>query len=143
MPIAAASPWARQGRDYMRSQVETASPTQLVLMLYDGAIRFLSAGREKMLARQLEQKNTYLVKSQRIISELMSTLDHSQGGSVAANLQRLYAYMLQRIVEGNLHDEPEAISEVIDLLRDLRASWEEVDRMSRSTGSKGDTGDAS
>ncbi len=118
----------RQGRDYMRSQVETASQTQLVLMLYDGAIRFLSLGREKMLQKDLEAKNTFLVKGQRIIGELMSALDHSQGGDVAANLHRLYAYMLQKIVEANLQDDPKMVGEVIDLLRELRASWEEVDR---------------
>lgn len=122
----------------MRSQVETASQTQLVLMLYDGAIRFLSLGRETMVRKDtgwVESKNHYLVKSQRIIGELMSTLDHklppNQGGDVAANLHRLYAYMLPRIVEANLEDKPEPLVEVIDLLRELRAGWEEVDRNSR------------
>jgi flagellar biosynthetic protein FliS len=122
----------RQGRDYIRSQVETASQTQLILMLYDGAIRFLTLGRERMLIHQLEEKNRYLIKGQRVISELLSTLDHTNGGEVAANLQRVYAYMLQRVVHANLADEPEPIAEVIDLLRDLRMSWEVLDRKSRS-----------
>lgn len=118
----------RQGRDYVRSQVETASQTQLVLMLYDGAIRFLSVGRERMISGKIEEKNRYLVKAQRVISELLSALDREKGGEVASNLHRLYAYMLQRVVEANLHDKPEVIVEVIDLLRELRTSWEEIDR---------------
>ena len=123
----------KPGRDYMRSQVETASQTQLILMLYDGAIRFLSLGVEKMQERppNLEAKNSFLVKGQRIIAELISTLDLDHGGDVAANLHRLYSYMLPRIVEANLRDDPTAVAEVIGILRDLRGSWEEVDRQVR------------
>jgi flagellar protein FliS len=124
----------RQGRDYIRSQVETASQTQLILMLYDGAIRFLTLGRERMLSHQFEEKNRFLVKGQRVISELLSMLDHTNGGEIATNLQRVYGYMLQRVVHANLTDEPEPIAEVIDLLRDLRTSWEVLDRKSRSAG---------
>jgi flagellar secretion chaperone FliS len=134
MAMAAATSGYRQGRDYVRSQVETASQTQLVLMLYDGAIRFLSVGRERMIARQIEEQNHYLIKAQRIIVELLSSLNHTQGGDVAANLHRVYTYMLQRVVEANLHDQPDAITEVVELLRDLRTSWEEVDRLGRATG---------
>jgi flagellar secretion chaperone FliS len=123
----------KQGRDYVRSQVETASQTQLVLMLYDGGIRFLSVGKERMLAGNLEEKNRFLVKGQRIIAELLSALDLEKGGEVAANLHRLYAYMLQQVVEANLYERPEQVSEVIDLLRELRSSWEEIDRQSRPT----------
>jgi flagellar secretion chaperone FliS len=124
--MAVAAPY-RQGRDYMRSKVETASKTQLVMMLYDGAIRFLTIGREKMLAGDIEAQNSYICKAQRILGELISTLDHQAGGEIADNLNRLYIYMLQRLVEANVNDQPEAVEEAIELLRELRAGWEQVD----------------
>ena len=96
-------------------------------MLYDGAIRFLTLGRDKMAEKRLEEKNRALLKGQRIITELLSTLDHNVGGEVASNLHRVYAYMLQRVVEANLSDDPAPINEVIDLLRDLRTTWEEIE----------------
>jgi flagellar protein FliS len=111
--------------------VETASQTQLILMLYDGAIRFLSIGRERMLSGKLEEKNRFLLKGQRVISELLAALDHEKGGEVASNLHRLYAYMIQRVVEANLSDDPEPIAESIELLRELRTSWETIDQQQK------------
>jgi flagellar secretion chaperone FliS len=115
-------------REYMRTQAETSSPTKLVVMLYDGAVRFLSLARDKMAHGDVEARHNYLVKSQRIIGELLSALDFEKGGEIAKNLQRIYTYMLQQLIEANLHDRVEPIDEVIRLLRDLRGSWAEVDR---------------
>jgi flagellar secretion chaperone FliS len=115
-------------REYMRTQTETSSPTKLVVMLYDGAVRFLSLARDKMASGDLEARHTYLVKAQRILGELLSALDFEKGGEVAKNLQRIYTYMLQQLVDANLNDRVEPIDEVIRLLRDLRESWAEVDK---------------
>jgi flagellar protein FliS len=125
--MAVAAPY-QLAHEYRRTQVETAPPTQLVVMLYDGAIRFLSLAREKMAARDLEARHTNLLKAQRIITELMSSLDREKGGEVAANLHRLYAFMLRQLVEANLRDRPQPIEDVLGMLRELRESWAEVDR---------------
>lgn len=118
-------------REYQLYQTANARPTQLVLMLYDGAIRFLSLAREKMISGDLEVRHTFLLKAQRILSELMGSLDMEQGGEVAANLQRVYAFMLHHLVEANLYDRPENIEEVIRMLRDLRDSWAQIDQQVR------------
>jgi len=116
---------------YQRAQAETASPIQLVIMLYDGAIRFLSLAREKMDARDLEARHTYLLKAQRVIAELLSSLDREKGGEVAENLGRLYYFMLQELVEANLKDQPQPIDTVIGMLRELRSSWAEVEKQQK------------
>ena len=113
--------------EYQRSQVQTARPTQLVVMLYDGAIRFLNVAREELGSGDLEARHKNLLRAQRVIGELISSLNSEKGGEVAANLQRVYTFMLQQLVEANLHDKVEPIDHVIDLLRDLRRSWQEVD----------------
>lgn len=133
----AVAPSYQNAAKYRQTQAETASPTQLVVMLYDGAIRFLCQAREKMGPDDLEARHTLLLKSQKIIAELMSSLDMKQGGEVAANLQRLYGYMLQQLVEANLRDDPKPIEQVITMLRELRASWAEVDRQQRQSKTDG------
>ncbi len=108
---------------YRRAQVDTATPAQLLVMLYDGAIRFLSIAREKMADGEIEARHSNLLKAQGIIAELLSSLDMAKGGEVATNLQRVYAYMLQQLVDANLYDKPAPIEEVLAMLRDLRESW--------------------
>ncbi len=116
-------------QQYQRSQIETASPTRLVIMLYDGAIRFCTLGQEAMQKRAIETQNTNLVKAQSILAELMSSLDRNAGGEVAENLFQLYTYMLEQLVTANLFDRPAPIGRVIEMLRGLRESWLEVDRL--------------
>jgi flagellar protein FliS len=117
----------RFAREYQRSQVETSSPVRLVVMLYDGAIRFLSHARERMAEGKLEERHSNLIKAQNIIAELLSSLDIEQGGDVALNLKRVYTFMLQQLVEANLYDKMQPIDDVIRLLRELRESWIEID----------------
>lgn len=115
-------------QQYLRTQVESARPTQLVVMLYDGAIRFLTIAKEKMQAHEIEPKHIHILKAQKILSELLGSLDAENGGEVAANLRRLYAYMLNRTMEANVYDRTEPLDEVISMLRELRASWAELDQ---------------
>jgi flagellar protein FliS len=119
-------------QQYQRAQVETASPTRLVVLLYDGAIRFCSIAQEAMRKRDLETQNTNLIKAQRIIGELMSSLDRESGGEVAANLSRIYSYLMEEMVKANLYDRAGALDPVLEALRALRASWEEIDRTAAS-----------
>jgi flagellar protein FliS len=92
-------------------------------MLYDGAIRFLTIAREKMATGEIEPRHTNLLKVQNILAELLSSLNMREGGEVAVNLQRVYTYMLQQLVEANLHDNPKPIDDVLVMLCDLRDSW--------------------
>jgi flagellar protein FliS len=114
---------------YQRAQVETASPTRLIIMLYEGAIRFCQLALDAMVKQDLPVQHENLLKAQRIVAELLSSLNREKGGEVAENLARLYTHMLEQLVVANLHDEPEAVKTVQSMLRDLRASWVEVERL--------------
>jgi flagellar secretion chaperone FliS len=135
----APKPVNRAHRQYQQAQIETASPTRLIVLLYDGAIRFCSLALEAMQARNLEVQNTNLIKAQRILAELMGSLNREAGGEVAENLFRVYSHMLEQLVTGNLHDEPKPVESVLTMLRELRETWAEVDRMATQSGGSGGT----
>ncbi|GHS92937.1 hypothetical protein FACS1894107_09940 [Planctomycetales bacterium] len=113
-----------QRRDaYRQTQIHTASKEQLVLMLYDGVIRFSEQGRQAILDKNIEKKQFALVRSQDIIFELVNGLDHEKGGEIAANLARLYAYAIKRLVDANLKNDTAGIDETQDIFRNLREAW--------------------
>ena len=113
---------------YRQNSVETASPTRLVVMLYDGAIRFLAQALPAMHARKYDDQSKYIGKAQAIIAHLRDTLDHSAGGAVAGHLSGLYAGLLDTLTDANIHDKPERVEQAIEALRELREAWVEVDR---------------
>lgn len=112
---------------YRKNAVESASPLQLVVMLYDGALRFMDAGRRAMVAGNRWEKNQNLQRAQRILAELMSTLDMDGGAEVAQNLFALYSFCYSRLVEANLEDDTELIDQPIRVLSELRDSWAKVE----------------
>jgi flagellar protein FliS len=124
--------YARSAQEYQRAQVNAASPTQLIVMLYDGAIRFLSQSVEHMSAGNIEQRHMSILKAQRIITELHASLKVDVGGDVAKNLARLYSYSLERTVEANLYDRIDPLKEVLGIFHELRESWIKLDEMSRT-----------
>ncbi len=112
---------------YQRTQVDTASPARLVVMLYDGAIRFLRQGQTAMQQRDREKQNHYLVRAQRIITELASSLDMEAGGDIAANLMALYQFMHEQLVLANLQDDMDRVQKVREMLESLREAWAQVE----------------
>ena len=116
---------------YRQTSVETATPTRLVVLLYDGAIRFLSQALPAMRVQKYDQQSLLIGKAQAIIAHLRETLDFKAGGSVAQHLNGLYLSMLDALTDANIHDKPERVEEVIKALRELREAWAEVDRQSQ------------
>lgn len=112
---------------YQRTQVDTASPTRLVVMLYDGAVRFLRQGQEAMQRGDREKQNHCLVRAQRIVAELMSSLNIEEGGEIAANLMGLYQFMTEQLVLANIEDDAQRVQKVREMLESLREAWAEVD----------------
>ena len=94
-------PQANPYSAYERTNVETADQRQLILMLYDGAIRFMSKGAARIEANDIEAAHNYLVRSREIVSELLATLKPEKAGEVGTNLQRLYVYVFNRLVHAN------------------------------------------
>jgi flagellar protein FliS len=122
---------------YQQTTVETATPTRLVVMLYDGAIRFLCQALPAMQARQLDQQSHLIGKAQAIIMHLRATLDMEAGGKVAGTLETFYVITYDALTDANIYDKPERVKEVIHALRELREAWIEVDRQCQVT--KGNT----
>ena len=123
--------YGNYANEYRKSAVNGASPLQLVVMLYDGALRYMEAGKHAMIQKDLEGQNTNLQKAQRIISELLSCLDGDKGKDVARNLRALYTFTLNQLVEANMKDDPKAIEGCIKIFSDLRESWSALEKQTR------------
>ncbi|MCL4541478.1 MAG: flagellar export chaperone FliS [Chloroflexi bacterium] len=115
---------------YQQTQAETASGVQLVVMLYQGAIRFLNGATRAAEANNVEEAHRCILRAQGIICELMSTLN-VDAGPVAMNLLRVYDYMYQRLVTANVKKDAGMLRETAGLLRELLTAWEEVARASQ------------
>lgn len=113
---------------YRRVQVETASPAELVLQLYEALMRDLERANAALDGRATqEQAHTSLVHAQEIIIELLASLDMSSG-DLAQHLADLYQYMYRRLVTANVAKDQTAVSEVLRLLRPIHAAWTEATR---------------
>lgn len=118
-------------RTYRANAVLTASPGQLVLMLYDGTLKALALAQQAFSEpttepRRIENINRHLLKAQAIITELQSGLNLEVGGEFAQTMNRLYDYHNRRLFEANLKKEVAPIIEVERLLRELRDAWAEM-----------------
>jgi flagellar protein FliS len=115
---------------YQRTQTQTASPGELVLMMYNGAIRFLGSARQSLEMRDLEATNRQLLRAQEIILELMVSVDVNVG-PVARNLFDLYEFMHRHLVKANIDKDGAMVTEVEQMLRELVPAWEQAVRASR------------
>ena len=117
-------------QSYRKITVQTAPPAHLVLMLYDGAIRFLEKGLTGFeFSDPLEFNRTInnnILRAQAIILEMNERLDMEKGGEIAENFRRLYCYFYRRLQEANMRKKKAPVEEVIRLLNDLREGWAEM-----------------
>jgi len=119
-------------KTYRSNAVLTASPGQLVLMLYDGALKAMAIAREALEQpdegdpRRIEIINHQLQKAQNIIAELQSGLNFNAGGDLSKTLFSLYDYHNRRLMEANLRKQVAPVIEVEGLVRELRNAWAEM-----------------
>jgi flagellar protein FliS len=109
---------------YQKAQVNTVDQRKLIVMLYDGAIRFLTLAVDKLNAGDQYEAHNNLIRGKSIIAELLASLNMEQGGDIAKNLQRLYSYMFNELIDANLNKDPKRITHVLHLLRELRVGWQ-------------------
>jgi flagellar protein FliS len=105
-----------------------ASPVKLVVMLYDGALRFMDASKRAMAAGDTYKQNEQSIRAQNIVLELMSTLDMKQGGEISQNLMALYTFVLEKLIEGNVEDKSESIDVAAKIMSDLRDGWVQLEQ---------------
>jgi flagellar secretion chaperone FliS len=110
---------------YKESSILTAPPERLVVMLYDGARRFLTQGAGAMRERDIERANARLQKAEAVIEELLTTLDLS-AGEVAERLQGLYVFCRRTLGEARIEQSPEKIEQVSEILAGLREAFAQI-----------------
>lgn len=109
-----------------QTAAETVSPVQAIVMLYDGAIQRISLAKEAIDNGQIETRYNSVMKAYAIIQGLQSHLDFDAGGDIAPQLDRYYEYLLVRMTMINLKNDPAICEEVIERLREMRASWSSI-----------------
>jgi flagellar protein FliS len=116
-------------KQYQQTEVQTASPEKLLIMLYDGAIQFLNKAKVGIANKNIEETHNNIIGAQKIISEFMNTLDIKVGGEVAQNLYDLYEYLHYRLVQANIKKDVAMVNEVLTHLKDLKNTWEQAIRI--------------
>ena len=109
---------------YGNSKILTASPAELTLMLYDGAIKFANIAIVAIEKKDIEKAHNNIMKAENIIIEFQSTLDHKY--PVAKDFDTVYTYLLRRLRDANLKKDKEILEEVLGHLRTMRDTWKEV-----------------
>ncbi|MDT8301760.1 MAG: flagellar export chaperone FliS [Sedimentisphaerales bacterium] len=111
---------------YQDNAVTTQSKGRLIVMLYDGAIRFLRLAIKEIENNNYEAKGRYINKAIDILNELNVVLDMDAGGEIAGNLRKLYIFMINRLSQANIKSDPEQIRDVIKLMEELNSSWKAI-----------------
>lgn len=113
---------------YQDAAVTTQSRGRLIVLLYEGAIKFMKLAIKELDADNYEAKGRYINRAQDIINELNAVLDTDAGGEIAANLRKLYLFMNNRLSEASIKHDPQMIREVITLMEELNQGWKAIVR---------------
>jgi len=117
-------------KSYKAQSVQTASPGKLVLMLFDGCLRFTLAAKkafdEEEFTKKNEDINNNLIRAQNIVTELQSSLDMSVPGDLPGTLFRLYDFVMYKLQQANLKKEKQPIAEAEKIINELRDAWAEM-----------------
>jgi flagellar secretion chaperone FliS len=121
---------------YRQNSVSTASPGELTLMLYNGCLNFLNKSKLAIRENNIQERNMNLQKAQRIIQELMVTLN--QEYEIAKQMMVMYEYLNRRLIEANINNDLSIVEEVEGFVTEFRDTWKEVIRLNRQKQFKGD-----
>lgn len=119
---------------YANNKIMTASPAELTLMLYEGAIKFCNIAIDAVEKKDISKAHNNIVKVEKIIEEFRATLNHKY--PVARDFENVYAYLHQRLVEANIRKDKEILEEVLEHLRTMRDTWKEVMKQAGGSGKK-------
>lgn len=119
----AANPYLKE---YKKNQVQTATPEEILILLYDGAIQFLIKAKAGIESKDNELVNNNILACQKIIREFINTLDMENGGSVAENLRLLYEYFIKTLISANINKDMRKVNEILKHLKNLRETWQKA-----------------
>ncbi len=116
-------------QSYQQNSINTASPGELTLMLYNGCLKFIHIAKKAIVENDIALKNTNLQKAQKIIQELMVTLNPEM--EVSKHMLPLYDYVYRRLVEANIQSDKAILEEVEEFVTDFRDTWKQVIQINR------------
>ncbi len=116
-------------QSYQTNAVQTASPGELTLMLYNGCLKFIAQAKKAIEDKDIEARNTNLLKAQKIIQELMVTLNMEY--EVAKSMMTMYDYIYRRLVEANIKSDMSILEEVEGYVKEFRDTWKQVIQINR------------
>jgi flagellar protein FliS len=111
---------------YLRTQVRSSAPLELVVLLYDAALRAMTTAREAMGRRDIPGRRTALSKAMAIVNELQTALDMERGGAIASDLDRLYTWVNSRLLDAVVKQDAAPIEEAQRVLETLRGAWHTI-----------------
>lgn len=117
---------------YNNNKIMSASPAELTLMLYEGAIKFCNVAIDAIDTKDIQKAHTNIIKAQRIIDYLRQTLDMKY--AVAQDFENIYSYISERLIEANVKKDKEILEEITGHLRAVRDNWKEVMKVNREKG---------
>ena len=120
--------YANANAAYLELKVLSASPTELILILYQSASGAVQDARRYLAAKAIAERSRSINKACAILAELLSSLDRERGGEIAQRLAQIYGYMYNRLIEANLQQADAPMAEVLDLLTTLMEAWETAAR---------------
>jgi flagellar secretion chaperone FliS len=125
---------SRYHNQYRRNEISTSSQGRLIIMMYEGALKFTSLALHSIEKGDIAGQGKYITKTHDIINELSLALDLKKGGEVAMRLESLYQYMLSQLTLANIKSDKKALETVIKILGPLAEAWEQLFQASTSTG---------
>lgn len=121
-------------QQYQQNMINTATPQELTLMLYNGLVKFLKLSIQSIDEKNMEKTNNYIIRSQDIISEFMCTLDMNY--EISKSLMSLYDYMNRRLLEANMKKDKAIIEEVLGFAEELRDTWAQAMKLAKQAVNK-------
>lgn len=121
-------------QQYKEKSIQTASPEELTLMLYNGLVKFIMRAIDAVEKQKVEEAHNNIIRAQDIVREFMATLDKKY--EIAVSLELLYDYMLRRLIEANTHKDAAILEEVLDMAKQLRDTWEQAMKLARQPRKK-------
>jgi len=122
----------RHSSQYLERQILTASREQLLVLTYDGVLRFLARARRGLQQGDLHEKHTGITRAQALLIELRRTLDFSAAPTLAHSLARIYTYLIEELARADVEDNDQRLEQAAALVMELRAAWEEASHRPQS-----------
>lgn len=111
---------------YLQNQVMTATPKKLIILLYDGCIKFMNLAELAILDNKMENAHTNLIKAQNIVMELKGTLNFEDGAAIAEELDTIYGHLHAALIKANIEKDADQVKKCCLIMQDLRTSWVEI-----------------